>query len=976
MRLWWRLATRNWFSSPGRTLAAVLSVALGVSVVVTVTSFHETALVTLRKEVVERWLGSAHLLIHPPDAHWGSLDAAVADQIQKLDGVARVSKQLSRRVAVRGASGGGADGVSAWHRAQAIGIEPDAFAHQFALTELDGRGIEPGDKAVVVMERATAAACSVGIGDTLDIVRQLGAEPLEVKVVALFDTERIADFQADILYVPLAALQQHFEQPGVVNAIQITLDNPTTADIDAAEAKVKALVARLPDAFAYRVESARSRQILLEQAESITRAVIIIIAFVALLTAFFIIVTTMSMSLFERRSQLGVLRCVGTTRSQLACLVFMELLPLGAVGTLLGVLMGAGFTSLVGWLIAGRADAVLWSEWGLRLAVVSGMMTAVLSALLLVVQICRVSPLAAVRTHARAVRRSAPYICGAIGVAFLIAHEAIVRMPDQSRWLDPTFAFTGVLTLYLGYVLVVPMLVVAIGRPVARCVGPLLGLSGKLVQDQFGKSPWRGTGVCWVLMVGLSLTVYLGIDSTAATAIWDFPAKLPEAFVWSPQYMPGSTLASVRRVPGVTKVAITTDIACEIGEKTTASKSATQSLMKMLTEKLLRPVFVAAETDDILAAIKVAFIEGTQEEAVAKLERGGYVLIPVQTSRNKNLHLGDKVTITIEGKTAELEIAGVVQSPALDVAVTAFQATSYMQIAAASAILGTERDLREKFGVDAISMFMFDLDLPDAGVPPDFDPQDDAQLTKRSRVVDAMLRWEKYLPNETATLAAITPALRQWQEAGGSAPLPPDVEREVARFEKSLMRVYWAPNRERFSPGDAWAIFRERLVMHKVADVVDRPSAIMGSLRRLRMQLERGLEVSTAVIPFLPSILLFVAAVGIANLMMVSVQIRARQLAVLRAVGALKSQVLRLVLAEAVALALVGSVAGVALGMHEAWTDLRVTDSLGGLRLDYVVPWVKVAIGVAITVFVCLVAGFGPARYAARNNVVEAMRVT
>ena len=39
----WRLATGNWWTNPGRTFAAILSVALGVGTVVITTNAHETA---------------------------------------------------------------------------------------------------------------------------------------------------------------------------------------------------------------------------------------------------------------------------------------------------------------------------------------------------------------------------------------------------------------------------------------------------------------------------------------------------------------------------------------------------------------------------------------------------------------------------------------------------------------------------------------------------------------------------------------------------------------------------------------------------------------------------------------------------------------------------------------------------------------------------------------------------------------------
>ena len=117
-----------------------------------------------------------------------------------------------------------------------------------------------------------------------------------------------------------------------------------------------------------------------------------------------------------------------------------------------------------------------------------------------------------------------------------------------------------------------------------------------------------------------------------------------------------------------------------------------------------------------------------------------------------------------------------------------------------------------------------------------------------------------------------------------------------------------------------------------------------------------------------------VAAIGIANLMTVSVHLRTRQIAVLRAVGALKSQIVRLVLAEAVTIGLLGSVMGLALGLHEADSVNRIVSGLLSVSLEFVVPVATIALAVLLTVSVCVLAAIIPARYAARNNIIDAMQ--
>jgi putative ABC transport system permease protein len=171
-----------------------------------------------------------------------------------------------------------------------------------------------------------------------------------------------------------------------------------------------------------------------------------------------------------------------------------------------------------------------------------------------------------------------------------------------------------------------------------------------------------------------------------------------------------------------------------------------------------------------------------------------------------------------------------------------------------------------------------------------------------------------------------------------------------------------------------WAEFCDRLVLLRVAEAMDRPDAIMGSLRRLRQEIADGLFRATTILTWLPALVLVIASLGIGNLMMVNVQSRARQIAVLRAVGAVKSQIVRLVLAEAITIGILGSLIGCGLGLHQAWNLNLITSSLIGVTLKFIVPFGTVAGSIALTIGICLSAGIGPARYAARNNIIEAMQ--
>lgn len=972
MHLMWRLATRNWSTSPARSLAAVLSVALGVAAVTIITSFYETARRAITEQVVNRWLGAAHLTVYPTGAHWGTLDASLAEVIARLDNVRHVTTRLTRRMRLLAPQPQPGDADEApWSWVDAIGIDPATEASFRSLTGLEGRLPASGEQGAAVVERD--ADRSISLGDRVILTRYQGGPRLELTIVGLCESQRIAEFQRPVVYLAIEDLRRFLGQMGQASAIDVMLRDPAPAKLAAAESGIAKLLKQRDAANRYNIESAAGRQMLLSEADRTTRLLLMLVSFVAMLTSFFIILTTMGIALFERRTALGVMRCVGLTRGQLAGLLFVELVPLGLMGTAMGILLGIGVAQGVSFWAGDDLPRVFLSVWGINLAALSGIVTTLLAATMLVLQVGRVSPLTAVNPHVRPVRAGRLLYSGVVGVLLLGLHETLLATVGPQAWWKPGFTIAVALSLYLGYVLLTPALVVLLAPPMARIVGPLLGVNARIAVDQFGRSPWRSTGVCWILLVGLSLIVYLGIVGQAVLAVWDFPARLPETFVWSPDPVPGYVLNRVRDLPGVKEVTTSTDVLCEVtARRSVQTVEKRDTLFDMILRKLTRPVFVAGDPEGLLGMLKVAFIEGTEPEAKEKLTRGGYVLIPTQTAKHLSLHLGDAVTVTVQGRSADFEIAGVIQSPALDIAVTAFQATSYMQFAAASAMLGTREDLKEKFGLDVISMFMCNLDLPDSPIPPRFDHKNLPDPEKPREVALACLSWMDYLPSEAAATGAIHEPLRRWLESNDGNAAPPEIRAELSRYARAIARVRMQGDKQ--TKGEAWALLRERLVLLRIASEVDRPAAIIGSLRRLKQMVDESVHRSVTVITWLPSILLGVAVIGVANLMTVSVRIRARQIAVLRAVGALKSQVVRLVLAEAITLGLIGSVVGLALGFHQAYTDNRVTTELIGFHPEFIVPVGTVTLAVLLTVLVCLIAGIFPARHAARNNIIAAMQ--
>jgi putative ABC transport system permease protein len=116
---------------------------------------------------------------------------------------------------------------------------------------------------------------------------------------------------------------------------------------------------------------------------------------------------------------------------------------------------------------------------------------------------------------------------------------------------------------------------------------------------------------------------------------------------------------------------------------------------------------------------------------------------------------------------------------------------------------------------------------------------------------------------------------------------------------------------------------------------------------------------------------LIVAILGITNTLALSVHERRREIGLMRAVGASRRQVRRAIRWEAVVITLFGTVIGVVLGVLFAAALMTALADEGLTRI--VVPIVQIAIFVVIAAVAGLLAAAGPARRAARLDVLDAI---
>lgn len=111
------------------------------------------------------------------------------------------------------------------------------------------------------------------------------------------------------------------------------------------------------------------------------------------------------------------------------------------------------------------------------------------------------------------------------------------------------------------------------------------------------------------------------------------------------------------------------------------------------------------------------------------------------------------------------------------------------------------------------------------------------------------------------------------------------------------------------------------------------------------------------------------AAIGLMNIMMVSVTERTREIGIRKALGATPLRIRQQFLIEAIVICIIGGIFGVILGIG---IGNIVANAIG--PGGFLIPWVWIMVAFVICIFVGLASGYFPARKASKLDPIESLR--
>ena len=319
-----------------RSLATVAGLTLGVAVVIAIRLANagsirgfETALDVVAGKTSLEIVGAG---VGVPDAQ--------LEDLGWLREYGLVSPVIARTARLRGP-----DGVE--HPLQVLGVDVlrDRPFREYQLLEFAQGGREPSaqellalllDSSSVVLTERFATRHGLGLESPVELI--IGDRVHHAVVRGLLLDEgpaRVVDGQLALLDVAVAQLL--FDRIGWLDRVEIQLFD--AGAIDDAE---PAIAARLPEGLRVQRPAQRGRQV--EKMLAAFHFNLTALSYIALVVGLFLVYNTVAVSVIARRSEIGILRALGTTRRTLLSLFLGEAALLAGLGVAIGL--------PTGWLLA------------------------------------------------------------------------------------------------------------------------------------------------------------------------------------------------------------------------------------------------------------------------------------------------------------------------------------------------------------------------------------------------------------------------------------------------------------------------------------------------------------------------------------------------------------------------------------------------------------------------------------------------
>ncbi|WP_165165324.1 ABC transporter permease [Corynebacterium qintianiae] len=323
-----RLASTNTRRNPRRTSATAFALMLGIALVTVIgmlgASMKQSVADVTKNEI------TAEYVLTGPDTGAFSVPADLPGRLPGVEGVGEVVSYSEVPIAVNDEFG---------YQFGPYGASPVFSgdpAELLSLEMVDGTSKLEGD--TVIAPEAWVKERGWSVGDTVTISAPgISPETVEATLGGIFA-------ESNVIKAPAVGLETAMKlvPSSTVKINMVGVNGDGTADAGQLRANLEAEVK--PDMIVQvRSTDEMSGQVMgmIDQMLFILYALLSLAVIIAILG----IVNTLTLSVIERRQEIGMLRAVGSKRGQVRTMIILESVQMAIFGALLGILMGLG----LGW---------------------------------------------------------------------------------------------------------------------------------------------------------------------------------------------------------------------------------------------------------------------------------------------------------------------------------------------------------------------------------------------------------------------------------------------------------------------------------------------------------------------------------------------------------------------------------------------------------------------------------------------------
>lgn len=557
-----------------RTAMTVAGVALGVAVLVAVVATNRSILASFRDTLTSVG-GTVHLEVRGGDT---GISEDLLASVRQVQGVRTAAVALQRTLDL--ADSVDADGRKAGEALAILainftedqqvlqtvyGVTPDQVGQRGSAVKAAAPTADDFENPLDVLDRPRqivvserfAARIGKKKGDTVSLMTKNGEQPFTLYAVTKEAGPQKA-FGGNLALMDYLDAQEVFDTPGRVDRIDVALLEPEK------EGEPQRVAQQIKKALGgqYEVEPPSARQARQQQLLRTFGISLTVAAGIALMVGMFLIYHTLSISVAQRRTEIGILRATGATRRQIATLFTLEGAVFGLVGSVIGVVLGRWLAAAMMKQAAGgitdvyvriHTDEVQLEPQVAVWALVLGVVSAAVAALVPAVAASRLSPVETIRTAAfdlhgapslRWTRRES------LALGLLALAPVVAQLPPFGGF--PWFGLATMGMLLLAASLLARWLVVLATRLLAPLAARLFGLEGRLAADNVARGAAKGAVTVASLMVGLSMVI------ASSTMTFSFQHSMDQ---WIEQAVPadlfvtsGARLGGIKNQPLVSQV--------------------------------------------------------------------------------------------------------------------------------------------------------------------------------------------------------------------------------------------------------------------------------------------------------------------------------------------------------------------------------------------------------------------------------------